>query len=234
MNQVGKWKAPQAPEANIFRIFISTDNHLGYAEKNDYPPRQDDSFRAVEEVLENATAAQASTAASYARAPCCTRARTHACTPARTHTPRPSRGPQMRAKQAPEANCARAPWGGARERDHVHPPNCWPHGFVLCLMPHLHDPCGVAPRTPLSPFACSLTGDRCCLRAQADILLLGGDLFHENKPSRQCMVKAMKLFKHYVMGDRCTSARARFPWRRTVQPVAGTGHACLQQSAPSS
>jgi hypothetical protein len=69
MNQVGKWKAPPAPEANIFRIFISTDNHLGYAEKNDYPPRQDDSFRAVEEVLENATAAQASTAVSYARAP---------------------------------------------------------------------------------------------------------------------------------------------------------------------
>jgi hypothetical protein len=64
MQQVGKWKAPPAPEANIFRIFISTDNHLGYAEKNDYPPRQDDSFRAVEEVLENATAAQARDAVS--------------------------------------------------------------------------------------------------------------------------------------------------------------------------
>jgi double-strand break repair protein MRE11 len=72
------------------------------------------------------------------------------------------------------------------------------------------------------------------LRAQADILLLGGDLFHENKPSRQCMVKAMKLFKHYVLGDRCASARARFLWRRSVLPVAGIGHASLQQSVPSS
>ena len=91
-NIAGKWKAPPAPEANIFRIFISTDNHLGYAEKNDYPPRQDDSFRAVEEVLENATAAQAR-----------------------------NRGAQARASTELLAS-----------------------GCVLCLMPHLHDPCVVA------------------------------------------------------------------------------------------
>lgn len=52
------WVPPAAPDANTFRIFISTDNHLGFAEKHDYPPRQDDSFLAVEEVLENATASQ--------------------------------------------------------------------------------------------------------------------------------------------------------------------------------
>lgn len=38
--------------------------------------------------------------------------------------------------------------------------------------------------------------------AQSDILLLGGDLYHDNKPSRQCMVKSMKLFKRYIFGDR--------------------------------
>lgn len=32
---------------------------------------------------------------------------------------------------------------------------------------------------------------------------MGGDLYHDNKPSRQCMVKSMKLFKRYVFGDRC-------------------------------
>ena len=49
--------------------------------------------------------------------------------------------------------------------------------------------------------------------AQADILLLGGDLYHDNKPSRQCMVKSMKLFKRYVLGDRCPPADKcdRFP-----------------------
>lgn len=54
----GAWVPPQPPDANTFRIFISTDNHLGFAEKHDYPPRQDDSFLAVEEVLENATASK--------------------------------------------------------------------------------------------------------------------------------------------------------------------------------
>lgn len=54
----GAWVPPPPPDANTFRIFISTDNHLGFAEKHDYPPRQDDSFLAVEEVLENATASK--------------------------------------------------------------------------------------------------------------------------------------------------------------------------------
>ena len=53
------WEPPAPPDSNTFRIFISTDNHLGYAENCDYPPRQQDSFRAVEEVLENATNSEA-------------------------------------------------------------------------------------------------------------------------------------------------------------------------------
>lgn len=35
-----------------------------------------------------------------------------------------------------------------------------------------------------------------------DALLLGGDLFHENKPSRKCMHTAMELFRHYCLGSR--------------------------------
>ncbi|KAI8818933.1 DNA repair protein rad32 [Fimicolochytrium jonesii] len=35
-----------------------------------------------------------------------------------------------------------------------------------------------------------------------DFILLGGDLFHDNKPSRKCMHKTMTLLRKYCMGDR--------------------------------
>lgn len=35
-----------------------------------------------------------------------------------------------------------------------------------------------------------------------DALLLSGDLFHDNKPSRKCMHTAMELFRHYCLGSR--------------------------------
>eukprot|EP00049_Salpingoeca_infusionum_P013161 m.245981 g.245981 ORF g.245981 m.245981 type:complete len:671 (+) comp15371_c0_seq6:409-2421(+) len=35
-----------------------------------------------------------------------------------------------------------------------------------------------------------------------DMLLLGGDLFHENKPSRATLYKTMELMRTYCMGDR--------------------------------
>jgi double-strand break repair protein MRE11 len=37
---------------------------------------------------------------------------------------------------------------------------------------------------------------------KVDFLLLGGDLFHENKPSRSCMYKTMELLRKYCFGDR--------------------------------
>ncbi|XP_045604272.1 LOW QUALITY PROTEIN: double-strand break repair protein MRE11 [Procambarus clarkii] len=37
---------------------------------------------------------------------------------------------------------------------------------------------------------------------EVDMILLGGDLFHENKPSRQCMVRCMDLIRKYTFGDR--------------------------------
>ena len=35
-----------------------------------------------------------------------------------------------------------------------------------------------------------------------DCILLGGDLFHENKPSRNAVVKCMDLLRRYVFGSR--------------------------------
>ena len=37
---------------------------------------------------------------------------------------------------------------------------------------------------------------------EVDALLLSGDLFHENKPSRRCMHRTMELLRHYCMGSR--------------------------------
>jgi len=37
---------------------------------------------------------------------------------------------------------------------------------------------------------------------EVDALLLSGDLFHENKPSRKCIHTTMELLRHYCMGSR--------------------------------
>ncbi|KAJ3277861.1 Double-strand break repair protein mre11a, partial [Borealophlyctis nickersoniae] len=37
---------------------------------------------------------------------------------------------------------------------------------------------------------------------EADLILLGGDLFHENKPSRKCLHTTMTLLRQYCLGDR--------------------------------
>lgn len=37
---------------------------------------------------------------------------------------------------------------------------------------------------------------------EVDGILLGGDLFHENKPSRLTMHRTMELLRSYCMGDR--------------------------------
>ena len=37
---------------------------------------------------------------------------------------------------------------------------------------------------------------------QVDFVLLAGDLFHENKPSRDCLYQTMALLREYTMGDK--------------------------------
>lgn len=37
---------------------------------------------------------------------------------------------------------------------------------------------------------------------EVDAILLGGDLFHENKPSRLTMHRTMELLRYYCLGDR--------------------------------
>jgi double-strand break repair protein MRE11 len=38
--------------------------------------------------------------------------------------------------------------------------------------------------------------------SQVDFILLAGDLFHENKPSRECLYRVMGLLREYTMGDK--------------------------------
>ena len=40
------------------------------------------------------------------------------------------------------------------------------------------------------------------IREDVDLVLLGGDLFHENSPSRNTMVKTMQIFRDSIFGDR--------------------------------
>ena len=39
-------------------------------------------------------------------------------------------------------------------------------------------------------------------RQRVDFVLLGGDLFHENKPSRSTLVKAIEILRRYCLNDR--------------------------------
>ncbi|KAJ2357522.1 meiotic recombination [Coemansia sp. RSA 2618] len=41
--------------------------------------------------------------------------------------------------------------------------------------------------------------------SQADMVLLGGDLFHDNKPSRKCLHQAMALLRGVCLGDRAVA-----------------------------
>ncbi len=44
---------------------------------------------------------------------------------------------------------------------------------------------------------------------QVDFLLLGGDLFHENKPSRYVIHRVMELLRQYCLGARPCSIEFR-------------------------
>jgi double-strand break repair protein MRE11 len=40
------------------------------------------------------------------------------------------------------------------------------------------------------------------VKHDADMILLAGDLFHENKPSRECLYRTMALLREYTLGDK--------------------------------
>ncbi|XP_071375342.1 double-strand break repair protein MRE11 [Centroberyx affinis] len=42
---------------------------------------------------------------------------------------------------------------------------------------------------------------KCAKANQVDFILLGGDLFHENKPSRRCLHTCVTMLRQYCMGD---------------------------------
>uniref|UniRef100_A0A7N8XRY6 Double-strand break repair protein n=1 Tax=Mastacembelus armatus TaxID=205130 RepID=A0A7N8XRY6_9TELE len=63
----------------------------------------------------------------------------------------------------------------------------------------------------------------CAKTNQADFILLGGDLFHENKPSRRCLHSCITMLRKYCMGDspihfnilsdqRVNFNTTQFPW----------------------
>mmetsp|Transcript_3509 Transcript_3509/g.10114 ORF Transcript_3509/g.10114 Transcript_3509/m.10114 type:complete len:106 (+) Transcript_3509:209-526(+) len=43
------------------------------------------------------------------------------------------------------------------------------------------------------------------VETNSDMVLLGGDLFHENKPSRSTIVNTMRILKKYCLNDKPVS-----------------------------
>jgi len=55
------------------------------------------------------------------------------------------------------------------------------------------------------------------------MILLGGDLFHDNKPSRNCLFRTMDLLRKYTQGDDAVNFQVRFPWVVSVVLFSAEG-----------
>jgi hypothetical protein len=60
-------------------------------------------------------------------------------------------------------------------------------------VPHAATRCGGTPAQEILQLA---------VEHEVDALLLGGDLFHDNKPSRATLQRTMELLSKYVLNDR--------------------------------
>lgn len=75
--------------------------------------------------------------------------------------------------------------------------------FKILLVTDIH--LGFAERDPVRGNDSLVTFEEILEKSQehnVDLILMGGDLFHENKPSRQIMHGCLTLLRKYCMGDR--------------------------------
>lgn len=70
--------------------------------------------------------------------------------------------------------------------------------IFVCTDNHL----GVNEKDPIRGNDSFIAFEECLKYAKdndADFILLGGDLFHENKPSRSCLVKTIELLRYFIL-----------------------------------
>ena len=148
---------------DVIKILVTSDNHVGYNEKDEI--RGGDSFHTFEEVLKIACDEKVRLAVALAvvvRAPLAARSPRTLCS-----APPRLPGAARAAPAPPQALCTPV-WLAAAVRAAARALT----SAIRCVLGSV-----AAPRRP-----------RDC--AQVDMILNGGDLFHDNKPSRRTLVRA--------------------------------------------
>ena len=187
-----------ADAANTLKILLATDCHLGYAEKDQVRAvraatplrpgmtgarrlqvRGEDSITTFEEMLQMAKDQKV-----------------------RMHLPGPRIPPRRRASASMLRFGRRRSVGVPRAAADKHAPAPIPAVQTHCR----RRPCP-RPRPPAPPHTPPLAVGIPVRafdapRRQADMVLLGGDLFHDNKPSRQTVVKTMRLLRKCAPSSR--------------------------------
>ena len=66
------------------------------------------------------------------------------------------------------------------------------------------------------------------VRTKADALLLGGDIFHDNKPSRPTIVRTLELLRKYCMNDNPVNIQVLSDQAGNFSRCAGSAALCRQ------